>query len=81
MIRRPVFPFGLDPALITALNLFIDQVVQDQEISATSAPTTGFWRVGTRVWSTTPIPGGFMGWVCTAEGTPGTWKVFGPVGT
>jgi hypothetical protein len=45
----------------------------------TAAPTTGTWKKGNRVWNTNPTTGGFMGWVCTADGSPGTWKTFGPI--
>lgn len=42
-----------------------------------AAPTTGTYKVGDIVWNYTPTSGGYMGWVCTAAGTPGTWKTFG----
>lgn len=34
---------------------------------------------GEVVFNTDPAPGGFVGWVCTAAGTPGTWKGFGQI--
>lgn len=40
----------------------------------TAAPTTGTWNVGDVVWSSAPTSGNPPGWVCTAYGTPGTWK-------
>jgi len=40
----------------------------------TAAPTTGTWAVGDTVWNTAPAAAGAPGWVCTAAGTPGTWK-------
>ena len=42
-------------------------------------PTTGTWKAGSRVYDNTPSPGGTVGWVCTASGTPGTWKTFGNI--
>lgn len=42
-----------------------------------AAPTTGTWAVGDIVYNDTPTSGGYIGWVCTAAGTPGTWKTFG----
>lgn len=45
----------------------------------TAAPTTGTWALGDIVWSTAPAAGGYIGWVCTAAGTPGTWKTFGAI--
>lgn len=44
-----------------------------------AAPTTGTWAVGDIVYNDTPTSGGHIGWVCTAAGTPGTWKTFGAI--
>jgi hypothetical protein len=44
-----------------------------------AAPTTGTWVVGDIVYNDTPTAGGFIGWVCTTAGTPGTWKTFGAI--
>lgn len=44
-----------------------------------AAPTTGTWRQGDIVWSTSVAAGGNIGWVCTTGGTPGTWKTFGAI--
>lgn len=46
---------------------------------ALAAPSTGTWRVGDIVYNTAPAPSGFIGWVCTVAGTPGTWKTFGAI--
>lgn len=46
---------------------------------ASAAPVTGRWRVGEKVYHTAPTAGGFIGWVCTASGSPGTWKTFGTI--
>lgn len=45
----------------------------------TAAPSTGTWNTGEKRWNTTPAAGGVVGWVCTAGGTPGTWKGFGTI--
>jgi hypothetical protein len=45
----------------------------------TVAPTTGTWVVGDIVYNSAPAAGGFIGWVCTTAGTPGTWKTFGAI--
>lgn len=37
------------------------------------------WNVGDRSFNTTPIPGGYDGWVCTSAGTSVT-AVFKPIG-
>lgn len=39
-----------------------------------SAPTTGTWLLGDTVQNSVPSAGGTPGWVCTAAGSPGTWK-------
>lgn len=43
----------------------------------TAAPTSGAHQVGDRVWNTNPSTS--MGWVCTVNGSPGTWKTFGAI--
>jgi hypothetical protein len=44
-----------------------------------AVPTTGTWANGDTVYSLAPATGGFIGWVCTTAGTPGTWKTFGVI--
>lgn len=44
-----------------------------------AAPTTGTWAAGDVVYNTAPTAGGYLGWVCTTAGTPGTWKTFGAI--
>lgn len=44
-----------------------------------AAPTTGTWDVGDIIWNTSPAAAGYIGWVCTTVGTPGTWKTFGNI--
>jgi hypothetical protein len=45
----------------------------------TAAPTTGAHVIGTVIFDSAPAASGFIGWVCTASGTPGTWKTFGAI--
>ncbi len=42
-----------------------------------STPISGSWLKGDLVYNTNPTSGGYVGWICTAAGTPGTWKGFG----
>jgi len=42
-----------------------------------AAPTTGTWRQGDIIYNSAPVSGGYAGWICTAAGTPGTWKTYG----
>ena len=44
---------------------------------SSAAPSTGTWSVGQIVYNTVPTSAGYIGWVCTIAGTPGTWKTFG----
>ena len=46
---------------------------------ATSLNTKG-WVRGEKVLSATSAPSGVEGWICTAAGSPGTWKTFGSIG-
>lgn len=43
------------------------------------APTSGSYRKGDIVWNADPKPTGYVGWICTKEGTPGVWKSFGAI--
>lgn len=42
-------------------------------------PTTGTWTQGDIAYKSNAVAGGFIGWTCTAGGTPGTWKTFGAI--
>lgn len=42
-------------------------------------PTAGTWAVGDEVCTFNPAAGGFIGYVCTTAGTPGTWKSYGAI--
>lgn len=50
-----------------------------RHIYAAAAPTSGAWARGDIAWNTAPTSGGFAGWICTASGTPGTWKTFAAI--
>lgn len=45
----------------------------------TAAPTAGTWAQGSIVWRTDSTANEHPGWVCTAAGTPGTWKAMANV--
>lgn len=47
------------------------------QIKVSAIPTAGTWQRGEILYNSAPAPGGYVGWVCTAAGTPGTWKGFG----
>lgn len=42
-------------------------------------PTLGTWKKGDIIYNTNPTSGSYLGWICTADGTPGTWKGFGEI--
>jgi hypothetical protein len=45
----------------------------------TTTPSVATWKVGDIVYNTAPATAGYIGWVCTVAGTPGTWKPFGVI--
>lgn len=52
----------------------------DKKVAVGSeAPTTGSNNIGDIVYNNNPEAGGWMGWVCIAGGTPGTWNRFGKI--
>jgi hypothetical protein len=61
-------------------NRYFDQMRDTGQVTyGTAAPTTLTWRVGDIRWNTGAAAEGYVGWVCTAAGTPGTWKGFGVI--
>lgn len=48
-------------------------------VYAGKTPTVGTWKKGDRIINNNPVQDGIYGWVCTAEGTPGTWKAIGTI--
>lgn len=46
---------------------------------AVAAPVAGAHLVGDIVWNSSPVSGGFVGFICTGAGSPGTWKTFGAI--
>jgi hypothetical protein len=42
-----------------------------------AAPVSGYYNIGSIVYNTAPASAGYIGWVCTVGGTPGTWNTFG----
>lgn len=44
-----------------------------------AAPLAGTWPVGYRLKHRAPAAAGFEGTICTAAGTPGTWKGYGAI--
>lgn len=51
----------------------------DRYFIGTAAPTTGTWELGDIVVIRQPAILGFIGYVNTAAGSPGTWTPYGPV--
>lgn len=47
--------------------------------TGTSAPDAGSYKKGDIVWNSDPKPTGYVGWICTRDGTPGVWKPFGQI--
>lgn len=85
-LRKPVKVFGPlsvginnpDPTLGLAVNG--DVSFSDKRFTnGTGAPTTGTFTKGDICWNTTPQEYGYIGWVCVADGTPGTWLPFGAI--
>lgn len=46
---------------------------------ASAAPSAGTWQTGDIVWNSEPAATEYIGWVCVAGGTSGTWKGFGAI--
>lgn len=48
-------------------------------VYGSAAPASGLHLQGEIVFNLTASAGGHAGWICTATGTPGTWKTFGAI--
>ena len=72
-VLRPFIPYSAN--IPSGFNLQFDNVIT----YGTAAPTTGTWRVGDKVINSAPTASGYIGWVCTTAGTPGTWKTYGAI--
>jgi hypothetical protein len=53
---------------------FATGVKQINQMHANAIPTSGTFEAGDIVWYASPDYGLPIGWVCTAGGTPGTWR-------
>ena len=75
---RIVRGIGWTPASPKIGNLNIFDLIAGIASSGSGAPTEGTWSPGDRV-DYVPAASGKIGAVCTAYGTPGTWKDYGAI--
>lgn len=54
-----------------------DYYRMDGEMYGPAIPSDGTWLANDRLWNSAAASGQPMGWICTAAGTPGTWKSMG----
>lgn len=62
-----------------AVLLNIPVLTENKELTSTTAPTSGEWQEGDRIYSSVPNTTGYLGWICINSGTPGTWIPFGSI--
>jgi len=53
--------------------------IQSEVAIVTGPPSAGYNLQGDIVWNAGATAGGYAGWICTATGSPGTWKTFGAI--
>ena len=60
---------------------YLDELIAalDGRLEGTAPPSSGTYTRKQIVWNSEPSPGGVIGWVCVASGSPGTWKAFGTI--
>ena len=61
------------------LGSWVDPLGNTPAPKRSSIPSSGTYVVGDIIWNLTPTSGGYIGWVCIEEGTPGKWKGFGSI--
>jgi hypothetical protein len=76
---------GSGGSLVCRNNYGTDNVMTDTTFARalpcdTAPPSSGQHRRGDIVFHSEPAAAGNIGWVCTASGSPGTWKTFGDIG-
>lgn len=75
--------FATPSALINVYNNRIIQTDTTEIIDyggrSAGAPAAGYHKVGETVIESAPTAGGYIGYVCTTAGTPGTWKGYGAI--
>jgi hypothetical protein len=73
---------GLRPWFPQGIYLGYDGVssVRRKIIVGGAAPTSGAWEEGDIVLNYHPSTSTSLGWVNLQNGTPGTWRAFGPIG-
>ncbi len=42
-------------------------------------PAKGYWYVGEKIEVAKPTVGGFIGWICVRDGSPGVWRSYGKI--
>ena len=68
------------PGAVNIPRLFVGSGASARAIDYGSGPPdSGHHAAGELVYNVAPTAGGKVGWVCTAAGTPGTWKAFGAI--
>lgn len=84
---RPVKLFGpvsvgtnnIDPTV--SLTVSGDMSVNNKKFTnGNQIPTSGEFTKGDICWNQDPKEGGYIGWVCIANGSPGVWAPFGVIG-
>lgn len=69
---------GQDDSVSPSLNGTKAQVAKFAYYDS-APPVSGTYLLGDIVYNTAPASAGYIGWVCTVAGTPGTWKGFGVI--
>lgn len=75
LVRWQIFSYG-STRVFTGVEQLTPDLAQNY---ATQAPASGTYLAGKKVYAIAPAAAGKVGWVCTAAGTPGTWKPWGAV--
>ena len=52
----------------------IYKYIEPLKLYNSDIPTSGTYQLGTTIVNTNPKSGGYIGWVCVEEGTPGVWE-------
>jgi hypothetical protein len=71
--------YGNTGALLSGASSYYQSNGETDIYYGTAAPVSGTYKQGDILHNVSPVASGFIGFVCVASGTPGTWKPYGPI--
>ena len=78
-LQNPLSDATTQNGLYTFASITSGYVVGQNIQTSFGIPTLGYWYQGSTFINAAPTAGGYLGYICTATGNPGTWKTYGAI--